>query len=206
MAALNRAHHLVDLDEAEGNILQGVRDMLWYAEPEAGSTLRAGIDETPRRFLEAFKFLVSGYETDPSALLKTFEDGAEKYDEVVLVRDIPVYSLCEHHLAPFWGKAHVAYLPRGKIVGLSKIPRVCEAFMRRLQVQERLTKQIADCLQDNLKPRGVAVILECRHMCMESRGVKVPGAVTTTSAMLGQFREPQTRAEVLSLLQSRTTP
>lgn len=190
--------------KARASVCAGVRDMLNLAE---AYTPRAGTDETPGRYLEAFEFYVSGYKQDPALLLKTFEDGAKEYNEIVLVRDIPIYSLCEHHLAPFWGRAHVAYLPMGKIVGLSKIPRVCEAFMRRLQVQERLTTQIANCLKDNLKPRGVAVILECRHMCMESRGVQVPGAVTTTSAMLGHFRDdPAARAEVLTLLQSRTTP
>lgn len=168
--------------------------------------LREGLAETPSRFAEAWDFYTSGYQQDPNEVLKSFEDGADGYDEIVLVRDIPIYSLCEHHLAPFWGKAHIAYLPARRIIGLSKLARLCEIFARRLQVQERLTKEIAQALKNNLKPKGTAVILECRHMCMESRGVRTPGTITTTSAMYDAFRSGPVRAELMSLLQLRTSP
>jgi GTP cyclohydrolase I len=174
---------------------------------EGGSPLREGLQETPVRFAKAWQFWTAGYAVDPADVLKQFEDGADGYDEIVLVRDIPIYSLCEHHLAPFWGKAHIAYLPNQRIVGLSKLARLCEIFARRLQVQERLTKEIASALRTHLKPVGTAVILECRHMCMESRGVRAPGTITTTSAMYDSFRkDSKLRMELMSLLQLRTTP
>lgn len=162
---------------------------------------REGLRRTPERFLKAWKHWCSGYSVDPASILTSFEDGAEKYDEAVIVRDIPVYSHCEHHLAPFFGKAHVGYIPNGCVVGLSKIVRLVDVFARRLQVQERLTQQVANALNDALQPLGVAVVLECRHMCMESRGVARPGATTTTSAMLGVFRDDaRARAEFLNLI------
>jgi GTP cyclohydrolase I len=162
---------------------------------------RGGLIETPARVVKAWEEWTRGYRMDPGAVLKTFEDGAERYDEVVLVRDIPLYSHCEHHLAPFFGVAHVAYIPRARIVGLSKIPRVVDIFAQRLQVQERLTAQIADCIDEHLRPKGVGVVLSCRHLCMESRGIRRPGSTTVTSAMRGVFMEkPEARAELMALV------
>lgn len=162
---------------------------------------REGLKETPERFLRAWGHYTSGYHQDPAEILKAFEDGAENVDEMVLVRDVPVYSTCEHHLAMFWGVAHVSYIPSGKVVGLSKLVRLVECFARRLQVQERLTQQIAAALQQHLQPKGVGVILNCRHACMESRGVRAPGTSTVTSCMLGAMREDRSaRAELLSLI------
>lgn len=164
-------------------------------------TSRGGLKETPERFLKAWDFWSKGYNQNPKDIFKTFEDGAEQYNEMVLVKNIPVYSHCEHHLAPFFGVAHVAYIPNGRIVGLSKINRLVDLFARRLQVQERLTRQIADTINDELNPAGVAVTLECRHLCMESRGICQQGHSTTTSAMLGVFMDkPAVRAEFMSLL------
>ncbi len=162
---------------------------------------RGGLHETPARAAKAWDFWTSGYDTDPASVLKVFEDGAEGCDEIVLVKNIPVYSHCEHHLAAIFGVAHVGYIPDGKIVGLSKINRVVDLFARRLQVQERLTNQIADTLQEHLGPLAVGVVLECRHLCMESRGVCQQGHSTITSALRGAFREdPTARSEFLSLV------
>lgn len=162
---------------------------------------RGGLLETPKRMLKAWRHYTSGYNIEPSEVLKVFEDGAENYDEMVLVKNIPVYSHCEHHLAPFFGVAHVAYIPDGKIVGLSKLSRLVDIFSRRLQVQERLTNQVADALMENLMPKGAAVVLECRHMCMEARGIQRQGATTVTSSMKGVFMEEgKARAEFLQLV------
>lgn len=161
---------------------------------------RGGLKETPKRFLKAWKHFTSGYNIDPSSVMKVFEDGAESYDEMVLVKSIPVYSQCEHHLVPFFGVAHIAYIPDGKIVGLSKLSRIVDVFARRLQVQERLTNQIAESLNENLAPLGVAVVLECRHLCMESRGISQQGMMTITSSMHGVFKKPETRSEFLDLI------
>ena len=161
---------------------------------------REGLLRTPERVEKSLKFLTSGYNVD----IKELVNGAlynEDYNEMVIVKDIDVYSLCEHHILPFFGKCHVAYLPRGKIIGLSKVPRLIDAFSRRLQVQERLTTQIAQCLQDILKPAGVAVVIEAMHLCMSMRGVGKQNSFTTTSSMLGCFKEDaRTRGEFLSLL------
>lgn len=162
---------------------------------------RGGLLETPKRVLKAWDFWTSGYGKDPAEILKVFEDGAENYDEMVLVKDIPFYSQCEHHLAPFFGVAHIAYIPDGKIVGLSKFSRLVDAFARRLQVQERLTNQVAEAIVEHLAPLGVAVVINARHMCMESRGVCQQGHSTTTSSMHGAFKEqPDTRMEFLELI------
>ena len=162
---------------------------------------RGGLAETPKRFLKAWDHWTSGYGVEPESILKTFEDGAADYDEMVLVKNIPAYSKCEHHLADIFGVAHVAYIPDGKIVGLSKLNRLVDLFGRRLQVQERWTTQVADALMKALQPKGVAVILECRHMCMESRGICQQGHSTTTSAMRGVFKDNiETRAEFLGLI------
>lgn len=154
---------------------------------EGSSAAREGLSDTPNRFAKAWAHWTKGYEEDPASILKVFEDGGEKYDQMVLVRDIPVYSKCEHHLADIFGVAHVAYIPDHRIVGLSKLSRVVDIFARRLQVQERLTAQVADCLAEHLEPKGVAVMLRCRHMCMESRGICQQGHSTVTTALRGAF-------------------
>ena len=164
---------------------------------------REGLERTPERVAKALKFLTSGYEKD---LKDVFNDAlfVEDYDEMVVVKDIDVFSLCEHHLLPFVGKCHVAYLPGKKILGLSKIPRLVEMFSRRLQVQERLTTQIAQTLQEVLQPRGVAVVIEAIHLCMVMRGVEKQNSKAVTSAMLGAFRNrPETRAEFMELIKPR---
>lgn len=172
-----------------------------FLERHVPDANREGLAETPARFQKAFAFWLSGYEQDPAALLKVFEDGSKGYDQMVTVGGIALYSLCEHHLAPFFGVAHVGYIPSGKIVGLSKIARLVEVFSRRLQVQERLSTELADCIEDNLRPLGVGVVLRCRHLCMESRGVQKPGAITITSALRGVLKtEPDARAEFLEFV------
>jgi GTP cyclohydrolase I len=162
--------------------------------------LRSGLRETPRRVAESLDFLTSGNRVDLDYILgkAVFEEG---YDELVVVRDITFYSLCEHHLLPFFGVAHVGYLPRGRIIGLSKIPRLVDAFARRLQVQERMTSEIAQTLQRHLEPQGVAVVLEADHLCTMMRGVEKPGNRTITSSMTGIFRrDPRTRGEFMGLI------
>lgn len=165
---------------------------------------RPGLVETPARVAKAWQEWFGGYDRKPEDILKVFEDGAEGVNELVLVDNIPVYSHCEHHLAPFFGVAHIGYIPNGRIVGLSKMSRLVDVFSRRLQVQERLTKQIADALDENLKPVGVGVIVECRHMCMESRGVERVGSSTTTSALRGVLMDNgSARAEFMALINAK---
>jgi GTP cyclohydrolase I len=165
---------------------------------------REGLTTTPERVERALRFLTSGYQQDVSDVLNGAVF-AQAYDEMVLVKDIELYSLCEHHLLPFFGKCHVAYIPDGRIVGLSKIPRLVEVFARRLQVQERLTCQVADALMEVLQPRGVAVIVEAFHLCMMMRGVEKQHSRAVTSAMLGSFRDnPATRNELMQLIQQPT--
>ncbi len=149
---------------------------------------RPGLRETPARVAKAWMAWTAGYRQEPADVLKTFEDGAEEYNELIVVRNIPVYSHCEHHLAPFFGKATVGYMPNGKIVGLSKLTRLVECFSRRLQVQERMTIQIANALMETLEPKAVGVVVRCRHLCMESRGIRTAGEETVTSAMLGELQ------------------
>ncbi len=160
---------------------------------------REGLVKTPERVSKALQFLTHGYTVDPRDILSQalFE---EDYSEMILVRDIEIYSLCEHHMLPFFGKAHVAYIPNGRIVGLSKIPRVAEVFARRLQVQERLTIQIRDAIDEVLSPIGVGVVIEAQHLCMMMRGAEKQNSSTTTSAMSGQFLDPTTRAEFMRLI------
>jgi GTP cyclohydrolase I len=178
--------------------LETVRRLLAYIGEDPD---REGLQETPERFLKAWEEYTRGYREKPEDILKSFEDGAQSVDEMVIVRDIPVYSLCEHHLAPFFGRAYVGYVPDKRILGLSKISRLVEIFARRLQVQERLTNQIADALDTHLQPLGVAVVIECRHMCMESRGVRHTGTATVSSALRGSIKNnPDTRREFLSLI------
>ncbi len=160
---------------------------------------REGLAKTPERVAKALQFLTHGYGLDPAAILNSAKF-REDYQQMVLVRDIEVYSLCEHHLLPFFGKAHVAYIPKEHIVGLSKIPRVVDAFARRLQVQERLTTQIRDCIQETLDPAGVAVVIEAQHMCMTMRGIQKQHSVATTSAFTGEFFTEKTRAEFMRLI------
>jgi len=163
---------------------------------------REGLLKTPHRAAKAMNFLTKGYDENPAEILKSamFK---EEYSQMVVVKDIEVYSLCEHHLLPFFGKAHIAYIPNGHIVGLSKLPRVVDAFARRLQVQERLTNEIRDCIQSTLNPTGVAVVIECSHLCMQMRGVQKQNSVTTTSAFTGEFMKDTTRKEFISLISSR---
>ena len=163
---------------------------------------REGLLKTPIRAAKAMQYLTHGYDLDPTAILRSamFK---EDYKQMVIVKDIEVYSLCEHHLLPFFGKAHIAYIPNGYIVGLSKIPRIVDAFARRLQVQERLTTEIRDCIQETLKPIGVAVVIECSHLCMQMRGIQKQNSVTTTSAFTGEFLKDTTRSEFISLIQSK---
>lgn len=163
---------------------------------------REGLLKTPERVAKAMQYLTHGYDLNPTEILRSamFK---EDYKQMVIVKDIEVYSMCEHHLLPFFGKAHVAYIPNGHIVGLSKIPRVVDAFARRLQVQERLTTEIRDCIHDTLKPLGVAVVIECSHLCMQMRGIQKQNSVTTTSAFTGEFLKDTTRKEFISLINSK---
>jgi len=165
-------------------------------------TAREGLMKTPERAAKAMLYLTQGYNQDPVEILKSamFKEG---YDEMVIVKDIELYSLCEHHILPFFGKAHIAYIPDGYIVGLSKIPRIVDVFARRLQVQERLTHDILECINNTLKPKGVAVVIEAAHMCMMMRGVQKQSSVTTTSGFRGQFEKIETRNEFLKLISDK---
>ena len=160
---------------------------------------REGLVKTPERASKAMQFLTHGYDLSPDDIIKSalFK---EDYNEMVIVKDIELYSLCEHHMLPFFGKAHIAYIPNGHIVGLSKIPRIVDAYARRLQVQERLTQDVLQCIERTLKPMGVAIIIEAAHMCMMMRGVQKQNSVTTTSAFTGAFKQAETRAEFLTLV------
>ncbi len=165
---------------------------------------REGLVRTPNRVHRAFEFLTKGYQEDPEALLKKALFTVT-YDEMVIVKDVEMFSLCEHHLLPFFGKVHVAYIPNGKVIGLSKIPRLIEIFSRRLQIQERLTTQIAETIQKAIEPQGVGVVIEARHLCMMMRGVEKQHSAAVTSSMLGCFRDEQeTRTEFLSLIRNRS--
>jgi GTP cyclohydrolase IA len=208
----NYHQHDADDDELDGylkidrynealieNISGHYTEILKHLGEDAG---REGLAKTPERVAKSLLYLTHGYDMNPEELLKSAMF-REEYSQMVVVKDIEVYSMCEHHMIPFFGKAHVAYIPNGQVVGLSKIPRVVDAFARRLQVQERLTNQIRDCIQDTLKPLGVAVVIECRHLCMSMRGVQKQNSVTTTSAFTGAFLLEKTRAEFLHLISSK---
>ena len=182
--------------EIEGGAEDIVTRLLQYIGEDSS---REGLRETPRRFLKAWKEWTSGYQMNPADVMKAFEDGAENCDEMVVVKDIPFNSQCEHHLAAIFGTVTIAYVPNGKVLGLSKLSRLTDVFARRLQVQERMTNQIAEAMMDHLKPLGVGVIVKARHMCMESRGINKTGSMTVTSALRGCFREDDaTRTEFLS--------
>jgi GTP cyclohydrolase I len=163
---------------------------------------REGLLKTPERMAKAMLYLTHGYDLDAKEILNSamFK---EDYSQMVIVKDIEVYSMCEHHMLPFFGKAHIAYIPNGYVVGLSKIPRIVDVFARRLQVQERLTNEIRDCIQETLGPIGVGVVIECRHLCMSMRGVQKQNSVTTTSAFTGEFLKEKTRTEFLNLISSK---
>jgi len=160
---------------------------------------RDGLLRTPGRVEKSFAYLTKGYQEDPQQMLRAALFDVD-YDEMVIVKDVEMFSLCEHHMLPFFGKVHVAYIPKGKVVGLSKIARLVEVFARRLQVQERMTRQIADAIQDAIAPQGVGVVIEARHLCMMMRGIEKQNSSTVTSAMIGCFREKETRSEFLSLV------
>ena len=184
---------------SEETVEDNIRRLLQYIDPQP---TRGGLLETPSRVAKALEFWFGGYRKQPADILKVFEDGGEKYDQMIVVKDIPTYSHCEHHMAPIFGVTSVAYIPNGRIVGLSKLSRLVDIYARRLQVQERLTDQIADALMEHVKPIGVGVIVRARHMCMESRGVCQQGHQTITTALRGAIKnEEQTRAEFLQLVQ-----
>ena len=183
--------------DSTSSIEDNIRRLLQYVGEDAN---REGLLETPRRAAKAWAHWCGGYGGDPAKILKVFEDGAENHDQMVTVKDIPIYSHCEHHMAPIFGTVTISYIPNGKIVGLSKLSRLAEMYARRLQVQERLTDQIADALFEHLQPKGVGVVIKARHMCMESRGVCQQGHHTITTALRGAMRdESETRAEFLQL-------
>ena len=186
----------VPTDDKTQQIAHHVEELLRLIGEDSA---REGLKKTPTRVGEAMQFLTQGYQQDAEDILlgALFE---EDYRQVVVVKDIPFYSLCEHHLLPFFGKAHVAYIPNGKITGLSKIARVVDVFARRLQVQERMTTQIKDCIQQTLNPLGVMVVIEAEHLCMQMRGVQKPHAVTTTSDFTGAFNRAETREEFMNLI------
>jgi GTP cyclohydrolase IA len=181
-------------------IEESIKDILAYIGEDPK---REGLEKTPARVAKMYEFLTKGYHEDVERVLNAAVF-TERYSEMVIVRDIDFFSLCEHHLVPFYGKCHIAYIPKGKIIGLSKLPRIVEVFARRLQVQERLTQQIAETLYTHLKPLGVGVVMEARHLCMMMRGVEKQDSIATTSAMLGSFRDDvKTRSEFLTLLDRR---
>jgi len=165
---------------------------------------REGLLRTPERFAKAYQYLTKGYNEDPAAVLKDALFSVD-YDEMVIVKDIEMFSLCEHHMLPFFGKVHIAYIPKGKVLGLSKLPRLVEVFARRLQVQERLTVEIAEAIQNAIQPLGVGVVIEARHLCMMMRGVEKQHSATVTSSMLGAFRAQQTRQEFLALIRDKNS-
>jgi GTP cyclohydrolase I len=163
---------------------------------------REGLEKTPERVAKAMQYLTHGYDLNPSEIIKSAMF-TEDHRQMVIVKDIELYSMCEHHMLPFFGKAHIAYIPNGQIVGLSKIPRIVDAFARRLQVQERLTDQIKNCINDTLNPHGVAVVIEAQHMCMQMRGIQKQNSFTTTSSFVGAFEKDSTRKEFISLISNK---
>ena len=196
--AVSKALHTAEIDEAlsEVSTQELIREIIGRFGEDPS---RQGLLATPGRVEKSMAYLTSGYKENPTEILR----GAlfdEDYDEMVIVKDVEIFSLCEHHMLPFFGKVHVAYIPKGKVIGLSKIPRLVEVFARRLQIQERLTRQIADAIQNAIQPQGVGVVIEARHLCMMMRGIEKQHSSTVTSAMLGCFRQKETRLEFLSLV------
>ena len=188
------------IDQYNDKLVDSISDMYKNILDDVGENPeREGLLKTPVRAAKAMQFLTQGYDLNPAEILRSamFK---EDYSQMVIVKDIEVYSLCEHHLLPFFGKAHIAYIPNGHIVGLSKLPRIVDAFARRLQVQERLTNEIRDCLQETLNPLGVAIVMECSHLCMQMRGIQKQNSATTTSAFTGEFLKDPTRKEFISLI------
>ncbi len=193
-------HGYKKIDQYNDKLVESISNMYRNILDDVGEDPgREGLVKTPVRAAKAMQFLTQGYDLNPAEILRSAMF-REEYSQMVIVKDIEVYSLCEHHLLPFFGKAHIAYIPNGHIVGLSKLPRVVDAFSRRLQVQERLTNEIRDCIQDTLKPLGVAVVMECSHLCMQMRGVQKQNSATTTSAFTGEFLKDATRKEFISLI------
>jgi GTP cyclohydrolase I len=187
-------------DESTDKMAAGYREII---DKLGENPEREGLLKTPERAARAMQFLMQGYDQDPKEILLSALFTVD-YSQMVIVKDIEIYSMCEHHLLPFFGKAHIAYVPNGQIVGLSKIPRLVDAFARRLQVQERLTNQIRDCLDEVLQPKGVAVVIEAQHMCMQMRGVQKQNSITTTSAFTGEFMEEErTRQEFIHLISTK---
>ncbi len=198
-------HEMSSVQLEEPNVLSHISTQEMYAELLRRfdeDPTRDGLLKTPERAEKAMAYLTRGYRQDPKAILTEALFDVD-YDEMVIVKDIEMFSLCEHHLLPFFGKVHVAYIPKGKVVGLSKIPRLVDIFARRLQVQERLTREIAEAIEDAIHPQGVGVVIEARHLCMMMRGVEKQNSSTVTSAMLGVFHNQPTRAEFLSLVRDR---
>ncbi len=196
---MNNKYQDLSTEERELALREHYREalLLLGEDPE-----REGLAKTPKRVTKAMQFLTQGYNQDPEAILRSamFK---EDYKQMVIVKDIDFYSLCEHHILPFYGKAHIGYIPNGYITGLSKLPRVVDVFARRLQVQERLTTQIKECIENTLRPLGVIVVLEAQHMCMQMRGVQKQNSITTTSDFTGAFKEAKTREEFLNLIKSK---
>lgn len=209
---MNSENHNHDIEEEDGylkidrynsGMISKIADHYQDILTQLGENpQREGLLKTPERVAKSLTYLTHGYDLNPVNILKSamFK---EEYSQMVVVKDIEVYSMCEHHMLPFFGKAHIAYIPNGHIVGLSKIPRVVDAFARRLQVQERLTNEIRDCIQSTLNPIGVGVVIECRHLCMSMRGIQKQNSVTTTSAFTGAFLHDKTRSEFLQLISSK---
>lgn len=188
-------------ENEQQNFEEAVKTMIRYVGEDVN---REGLEKTPNRVLKAYEFMFGGYKEDPQNILNSAMF-ASSNDEMVLIKDIEFYSTCEHHLLPIIGRAHVAYIPNGKVVGLSKIPRVVDVFARRMQIQEQLTEQIADALMEAVEPKGVAVVIQARHMCMEMRGVEKICSTTTSSALRGLFKKDEkTRSEFFSLINSST--
>ena len=191
------------VEQYDGNITEALADNYRTIINNLGEDInREGLEKTPERVAKAMQFLTHGYGLNPLEIIKSALF-TEDHKQMIVVKDIEVYSMCEHHMLPFFGKAHVAYIPNGKIVGLSKIPRIVDAFARRMQVQERLTDQIKDCIQEALNPLGVAVVIEAQHMCMQMRGIQKQNSVTTTSSFTGAFEKDKTRKEFISLVSNK---
>jgi GTP cyclohydrolase I len=200
MLAENEMDGYAKIDQYNPQLIERIAGHYREILSEIGENpAREGLAKTPERVAKALQFLTHGYDLDPAQILRSAMF-CEEYQQMVIVKDIEVFSMCEHHMLPFFGKAHVAYIPKGNIVGLSKIPRVVDAFARRLQVQERLTMEIRNCIQETLNPVGVAVVIEAQHMCMIMRGIQKQHSVATTSAFTGEFNADKTRGEFLRLI------